>query len=129
LVGNIMIVPKPDLTMTAVSGPSIGSRGESIVISNTVANAGAGPASYFRIGYYLSTDAIITTSDIFIGERNLNSGLAGGASSQANSTITISSSMAYGTYYLGAIADHNGWVDEDDENNNSLAGNLINISN
>jgi subtilase family serine protease len=127
LAGNQITILGPDLTMTAVSGPASAATGSSITVSNTVsANASSGNSPGFSIGIYLSTDPTITTSDILIGSRYVSS-LAAGASSAANTTITIPASVPGGTYYIGAIADYTNAVKESEESNNSLAGNQITI--
>jgi subtilase family serine protease len=128
LTGNQITVTGPDLVMTSVSGPSTGLAGGAITVSNTVSAAPTGGgASAFSVGIYLSTDNVITTSDILIGGRGID-GLASGASSPADTTVTIPTSVAPGTYYIGAIADSYNSVAESNEANNALAGNQITIT-
>ena len=127
LAGDQITVVGPDLTMTAVSGPATGSPGMPITVSNTgSAAATGGNAGSFSVGIYLSTDDVITTADTLIGYRIVSS-LSAGASSWANTGITIPTTVAPGDYYLGVIADYNNTVKESDETNNSLAGNQISI--
>jgi subtilase family serine protease len=127
LAGNQITILGPDLTMTAVSGPASAATGSSITVSNTVsANASGGIPPGFYVGIYLSADNVITSSDIFIGYRYV-SGLTPGASSTADTTITIPTTVPAGTYYIGVIADYNNVVKESDETNNGLAGNQIAI--
>lgn len=127
LTGNSVSVARSDLVMTAVSGPTSGAAGTAILVSNTVANQGAGPAAPFYVGFYLSTDATITTADTLLGTWTLV-GLAPGASSAATPSVTIPSGMALGTYYIGAIADYSGVVTETNETNNTRTGNTITIT-
>jgi subtilase family serine protease len=128
LAGNQIAILGPDLTMIAVSGPSSGSTGGGITVHNTVsANANGGNAPGFSIGIYLSTDPTITSSDILIGSRYV-SGLAAGASSAADTAVTIPATTSTGTYYIGVIADYGNAVKESDETNNSLAGNHVTIT-
>ncbi len=125
LTGNtIVLTIGADLVMTAVSGPASGTKGTAIGISNTVKNQGTGGVASFAIGLYLSTDANITTTDLRIGTRSIGS-LAAGASSSATSTVTIPSTIAGGTYYIGAIADYGKTRLESNETNNARAGNTI----
>jgi subtilase family serine protease len=126
LAGNQITIAGPELTMTAVSGPASALTGDTVTVSNTVATT-AGGASGFYVGVYLSTDNVITTSDALIGYRYV-SNLASRSSSQDNTAITVPSSIAAGTYYIGAIADMWGHVPESDEANNALAGNQITIT-
>lgn len=138
LTGNQIAITGSDLTMTFVSGPAAGMRGQNITVSNAVtANAAGGSAPWFSVGIFLSTDSIITASDTLIGSRSVP-GLAPGATSSANTVVTIPANLAPGVYYIGAIAD-NYWipcfecdptgyqVSESDETNNALAGNTISI--
>ena len=86
------------------------------------------------MGFYLSTDQTIDTGDILIGERTIN-GLGGFDSDKDNTqSFTLDTSLIQntGTYYLGAIADDQGDVEEIKEDNNaailSSAGNTLLIS-
>ncbi len=125
ITGNtIAVSPGADLVMTALSGPGSATRGSPITIANTVTNQGAGSAASFSVGLYLSTDAVITTSDTRIGTRSVSS-LAAGAGSSANTSVTLSSSLTPRTYYLGAIADYASKQLESSETNNTLTGNTI----
>lgn len=128
LAGNaIAIVIGEDLVITAVSGPSSGQRGTNIIITNTAKNQGTGQAGFFEVRLFLSPDQTITASDTVLGYRNVSS-LAAGVSNSANTTVTIPSGLTPGTYYIGAIADTANVLPEDNETNNSLAGNTINVT-
>lgn len=127
LAGNTVVVSKPDLITTAVSGPAAGSIGLAIAISNTVKNQGTVNSSAFYVGFYLSADAAITTADRYIGRRYV-SGLSPGLSSSGTTTVTIPIAVSVGTYYIGAIVDYTGLIPEADEGNNALSGNAIFIS-
>ena len=125
LTGNtIVLTIGADLVMTAVSGPASGTKGTSIGISNTVKNQGTGGASSFTVGLYLSTDATITTTDLRIGTRSVSS-LAVGVSSSTTTTLTIPTTLAAGTYYIGAIADYTNMAKENNETNNARVGNTL----
>ncbi|ABS26527.1 CARDB domain-containing protein [Anaeromyxobacter sp. Fw109-5] len=126
LAGGVITVTGPDLLVTSVSGPAGALTGETISVADTVtAQAGAANSGPFRVGFYLSTDAVITTSDLRIGERVVN-GLAAGSSSSGNTAMVVPAELAGGTYYLGAIVDWSSSVVEADEGNNArLAGSLL----
>ena len=127
LTGNQITVIGADLTMDAVSGPVSGSSGKTITVSNAVsAAASGGNAGSFSVGIYLSSDNVITTADTIISYRTVSS-LAAGASSAADTVITIPTSVSPGVYYLGVIADYANAVKESDETNNTLAGNQITV--
>ncbi|VAW90400.1 Serine protease, subtilase family [hydrothermal vent metagenome] len=108
-----------DLVMTALSTSSTEvNTGEAIIVDSTIANQGTTETTNtFYVGYYLSTDATITTTDTRIGSRSISSLVGGGSSTQATS-VTIPSSLTAGTYYLGAIADDTNQQTESNEDNN-----------
>jgi subtilase family serine protease len=118
---------KPDLVVTAVSGPLMGAVGKTIAVTNTVENQGHAPAGSSRVDFYLSVDNLFSTAgDNFqlTGSRTLT--LAAGAISSATTTVTIPASgpgtVPPGTYYLLAVADAaNAVPTELDETNNTRA--------
>jgi alpha-tubulin suppressor-like RCC1 family protein len=127
---SLVIVSLPDLVVTSVSGPISGVTGSTITVSHTVKNQGTSTAGSFSVAVFLSADSTITTSDTSLGGRAISS-LAAGAESPAGLQVTIPTSLAPGTYYIGVIVDYgsgNGSVAESDETNNALAGNQIIIA-
>ena len=116
-----------DLTVSSLTGPPQGRRGGRINLSASVSNAGTGAAGPFRLGFYLSSDSTITTGDTFIGSCAVP-GLSAGGTASCNPSLTVPSDLPLGTYYLGAIADDLGQVQESNENNNALAAGQIQIS-
>lgn len=127
LAGNSISISGPDIVISSVTGPTSGSNGNIITITDTVTNQGQGPASKFYEGIYLSTDATITTSDLLLSGRWINS-MAPGETSTASTTATLPTTLTPGTYYIGAITDLYNRVIESSETNNVLAGNSIAIS-
>ncbi|HEX9758433.1 MAG TPA: S8 family serine peptidase [Nitrospiria bacterium] len=119
----------PDLVMTGVSTSTTSVPiGGSFTLADTVKNQGTTTtSSIFYVGLYLSADAMITTADTRLNTRYIG-GLAAGVSSSGNSTMTIPTNMAPGTYYIGAIADFDNRQPESDETNNALAGTTIEIT-
>jgi len=116
-----------DLFMNAVSGPSATTTGKSFTVSYSVTNQGESSANKFYVGIYFSTDANITSSDNLIAGEWITS-LAGGATLTKNRTITLSTSIYPGTFYLGAIADRDYRVQETNEGNNALTGNIMTVT-
>ncbi len=114
---------QPELTVFGVTGPSSVTVGDSISVSYTAQNSGAN-AGAFRIGFYLSTDTTITTSDTLLGTVDLPS-LATG--SQGGSTSLSTAGVPTAAYNLGAIVDDLSQVAEDDETNNSTSGFTISV--
>ncbi|HSA17412.1 MAG TPA: CARDB domain-containing protein [Kiritimatiellia bacterium] len=118
----------PDLIVTALTGPASGSTAASITISNTVANVGAGNlVDECYIGFYLSTDTVVTTGDILLGNRGIYGGILPGGTNSGSANVGVPAWLAAGTYYLGAIADYDSRNAESDEGNNAFAGSSIAI--
>ena len=116
------VSPQPDLVITSFTGPSTGVIGGLIPISVSIENQGVTTNTSFRLGFYYSTDSVITTGDAFSGWLcNFPSGLAGGASTGCAGSIGVPSGLSPGTYYLGAIADDLLAVGESNETNNTRA--------
>lgn len=116
-----VFLTSPDLTMTAVSSPTIAAAGTVVVITNTVRNSGvaAGP---FDVGIYLSNTSTITTTNRLLATRRVAGGLAFEQSSTAATQVPIPPDVAPGTYFIGAIADIGDEVFESSlENNNARA--------
>jgi subtilase family serine protease len=127
LTGNRITIFGPDLTISAVSGPSSAVTGGSITISTTLAaSASGGSAGESEIHIYLSADSTVTSSDIYLGSRTVSS-LAPGTTNTGSVTALVPQYVTPGTYYIGAIADSGDTVKEPDETNNSSAGNQIAI--
>ncbi len=133
LTGNQIVISEvyADVAVTALSGPAMAAPGQQIPVGYTIKNQGSGRAwQSFSIGFYLSTDNIITTDDIYLGAPGwFGSMFAGSEFEQTDLLVTIPDSVAEGVYYLGAIADAYGFVvNESNPANNALAGGQINIS-
>ncbi|WP_242334059.1 MULTISPECIES: CARDB domain-containing protein [unclassified Anaeromyxobacter] len=121
-----IVVGGTDLVLTEVSAPATAGTGLPLVVHDAVAAVGGGTGA-FKVGYYLSTDPMITTADRFLGYRALG-GLAPGATSSADTSLTVPAGLAPGTYYVGAIADYEGRVAEASETNNPRAGNTVSVA-
>jgi len=109
-----------DLVLTEVSTPdSQIYAGDSIDLKLTVRNIGDPRVVGPKVSVYLSNDATITTEDIRIASINFRR-LNGGSSRtwEPWRGINIPSSLAAGTYYLGAIVDPENWKVESNEDNN-----------
>jgi subtilase family serine protease len=139
LVAGTIAIAGPDLVAAAVSGPATASAGSAVTVSDTVvASAAGGAAPEFYVGFFLSSDPLVTEADLWIGSRWLG-GLAPGGSSSASTVVTIPANLAPGTYYLGMIVDDfatyigDEWdgyyvhdnAKESDETNNTLSGGTI----
>ena len=101
--------------------------GQTVTVSNTVtAAATGGSARCFFVAIFLSTDNTLGSGDTLLGTRYVSS-LASGASSAADTVVTLPTNIM-GTYYLIAQADYYNSVKESDETNNALAGDPITVT-
>jgi subtilisin family serine protease len=113
---------QPDLVITSLlNPPATVVAGGSFTVTDTTKNSGTATAGGSTTRYRLSTDATITGSDVLLtGSRSVPS-LATGVSSGGSIAVTVPSTVAPGTYYLGACADDPGAVTESNETNNCRA--------
>jgi len=112
---------QPDLVITSVTSPGSGVAGGQITGALTVKNQGTQAAGSFWVGFYLSSDSTITSSDINTGWGCTISSLAAGAPWECGGTVGIPASVSPGTYYLGGYADPGNTVSESSETNNGGA--------
>lgn len=113
--------PAPDLVPTQVSfDPPVLEAGQLLTVTERVENHGQGAATSFQVGVYLSQDATITAGDLLLGLRSVPS-LAPGELSFVSAPVSVPSSTAAGTWFVGSLADVGGTQSETDEFNNALA--------
>ena len=120
----VIHVTYSDLTMTAVTpnASSLSGTGTLSVTNSATNLSGVAVPVSFKVGFVLSPTAsyddpgAIATATT----RTVASGLAGGATSTATTTLTFSASTPPGNYYVCAKADSAGSVTESDETNNTL---------
>lgn len=87
----------------------------------TVRNQGDAASGFFSNGFYLSTNAIISSSDIYLtGNANWSLG-PGEAFNWGGPTLPIPGNISPGTYYIGILVDRTDSVNESDENNNYVS--------
>ena len=120
----------PDLIITAVTSPTTGTVGGQIDVSWTIKNQGNQTATgSFWTSFFLSTDSIITTSDINMYWGCALDSLAPGNTYRCYGLMPVPTNVVPGTYYLGAYADTDGTITEGNETNNGLsASNQITIT-
>lgn len=73
-----------------------------------------GASGAFKVGFYLSTDTIIETTDILVGSFNV-SGLSSSNPNASGSSVNIdlaTKSIPTGSYYVGAFVDYESAVAE-----------------
>ena len=118
-----------DLVVSALSGtPSGLDQGDLLTLNATVLNQGGTRSGETNLKYYLSQDAMITSSDHQIGTGSVFA-LDPSESQNLQAMINIPTDVPDGDYYLGAIVDEEDNVFEDDETNNTyvVAGNQFAI--
>jgi hypothetical protein len=91
--------------------------GQTVQVEFTYENNGETSKSNIPIGFYISTNSLITTGDRLIATQTFN--LSRGDVATRTDTVTIPSDLAPGqTYYLGVIVDRTNTFPEIDEDNN-----------
>ena len=85
----------PDLTVSALTGPSSAVRGATVVMTTTTTNAGGGSADSSSTSFYLSTNSTLDAADLLLGSRSI-AALAGGGSDSGPTSLTIPTTVATG---------------------------------
>jgi subtilase family serine protease len=118
----IMAVGRPDLIVTTLSAPPVTiALGQTFGMIDTVRNSGQATAAASSTRYYLSLDAVKSTTDYVWTTPVRPAGtLAPGASSAGSVSLKIPVT-ALGDYYVIACADDLLKVLENDEANNCLS--------
>jgi len=115
-----------DLAMSTLTVPRTVRTATSFTVANAVRNRGQKNSPAFTLAFYLSKDAVCTTSDWFLGSRRISS-LAPGAVNGAYTTLFANPPEVLGSYIFCAISDSGSEVVEDIENNNTY-GSLLDIT-
>jgi subtilase family serine protease len=120
---NVAPPSHPDLVVESVGfSPTSVEAGQTITVSDVVRNDGVEASGSFRVGIYLSADALITTADLLIGQRSVSS-LAVGSSASGSGSMTVPLFISAGNYFVGAVVDDLDAIVEMDETNNGQASN------
>ncbi len=119
-----LVVVGPDLTVSAVTAPTSVGPGQAIMVGDTTNNSGAVAAPASKTYFYLSSDSSLDTADIYLGSRDVPA-LAAGASNTGTIPVTLSGSIASGTWYIIAKADGPGTVAEASETNNTYSKSFV----
>lgn len=104
-------------SLSPASSASATVQGGTLTLNFTIKNSGTSTVSLVNNGYYLSTDASWSSSDLLLSSQNSGS-LAPGAVFVSTKTVVIPSSLAGGQYYLLYVSDNTNSLAESDENNN-----------
>lgn len=108
----------PDLMVASLAAPASAGPGDTITVSDSVKNQGAGASGASTTRFYLSANAVLDAQDPMLAGRTVT-GLAPGATSAGTTMVTIPPATATGTYYLFAKADGDAAVTETQESNNT----------
>jgi subtilisin family serine protease/subtilase family serine protease len=107
----------PDLTVSALTGPSSAVAGSSISVTVTTRNQGGDSAPVSQTTLYLSSDHSLDAGDQLLGSCDV-SPLVPGLSEAGPALLPIPSSTAAGTYYIIAKGDGYDAIQESQETNN-----------
>ena len=109
-----------DLYVDHLSAPDMVKPGDTVEVSHGVVNQGTMQAGAFEIDLFLSKQRNIDIEN----ERHLATvrveKLSPGASASFKTVVTIPPDVTPGMYYLGAVADKSGAVEETNKQNNIL---------
>ena len=110
--------PAPELYVLSATHDAVDPLpGDTFTLDETIRNKGELDAGAFRVGYYLSSDGIIDSSDVLLGARTIAS-LAVGDEDSASTLLTIPPSTAPGEYWIAIWVDDQQAVTENDEDDN-----------
>ncbi|WP_438014371.1 CARDB domain-containing protein [Sorangium sp. So ce315] len=115
---------RPDLVVSAVSGPPALVPGSGFSASVTVCNQGTTPSHGGGVDVVLSADRAITPLDVPAGSGHVPALSPGQCASVA---VPASAYLPDGAYHLGAIVDPAGSLVELIETNNASAGSVIGV--
>ena len=132
--GGVTLAGGPNLTVTIFNAPSCALHGEVIGGQIQVRVTNTGPAvipaaTAAAIGFYVSTDSVITTSDTLMigGRENLLSEAPGGLlvgefiENFLFTGASINTGSPTGNVFIGVLADEFDALDEDNEGDNTAA--------
>jgi subtilisin family serine protease len=107
-----------DLVVAGFTAPIALGAGTPFVATETTRNSGSVEVAASVTHFYLSIDAILSTTDTLIGSRTV-AALDAGEGSTTSTTISVPGGTAADSYYLFAKADGAGAIAETVENNNT----------
>jgi len=103
----VSVPPLPNLRPKTIDfSPTVVNvdEGDLLHVSESVENVGTAAAGAFRVGVYLSTNSVVTPSDVLITSRMVTA-LGPGGSSGAAKDVALPGGLSDGSYFLGVIAD------------------------
>ncbi|SDX15148.1 hypothetical protein [Nitrosomonas oligotropha] len=121
--GRTRILNTSNIELTKVAGTTEPvyrvNKGQTIKLELTYENLGKTSPLAAKVGYYLSSNDIISVADRFLGEGNVTL-YRGVPDTTFNTFLVIPSDLVSGqTYWVGAIIDYNNAYSERSETNNA----------
>jgi len=128
--------PAPDYAVSTLQAPAGAGIGEVLPVFRTIRNIGTRDAAQVPYRYFASANTIITTSDVPLDILPPDGGtsltgevqLARGAASSGTDLVRLPASMPPGAYSVGCVVDPAGGQPELNRTNNSLASNVVQVS-
>lgn len=108
--------PVPDLAVLAVSAPSRGAPGETLLVSGDVLNDGAADTGT-DYAFVLSPNESLSLADLVLARGRVT--IQAGAWASLRFSATLPATLAPGSYHVGLLVDGAGLVPEGDETNNA----------
>jgi subtilase family serine protease len=107
----------PDLRVLTITTPAAVTAGGDMAITDTTRNQGGGAAGASTTRFVLSVNGTVDATDVDLGARVVPV-LGPETSHTATTTVTVPAGTAPGRYYVLAVADAGGDIEEVFENNN-----------
>jgi subtilase family serine protease len=114
-----------DLLVSVIGAPAKGGAGQSIIVTETIANQGGGGATASVTRFYLSANASLDAADVLLEGSRAVADVAPGASSAGSTSVRIPQGVVAGTFYIIAKADAENAVGETLETNNTRAQSIV----
>src|SRR6185295_18977676 len=120
VAAKTIAVIRPDLVVSALTGPIRAARGGTVAVTATVKSLAASPATApaSSLKFYLSDDQTLDAGDVELSPVRTVPALAASGVSAAVTILTIPGSVATGNKFILARADALDQVTEADEGNN-----------
>ena len=124
----LLVAPGIDLSITQpYLSPNSVAPGSTVYSTCYIQNLGNSTAASSTVGYYLSTDQVLSSNDVLL-RTTVGPALAGNQYSYRSDSPVIPAGTAPGNYYVLFVADPANVVSETNENNNVASAALLVIA-
>ncbi len=128
-VADVTIENLPDLNIaTSDINPSLVAFGQTVLINTTIVNDGVEPAGANFMKFYLSSDSLISQSDLVFETEAEIPELAVAEKLDLENLLEIPEEFEEGNYYVIARVDDGRIIKENNEQNNVVAHELLILS-